>query len=113
MLGRIVENGELKTITDLDAMKKVIASGKSIWSELEGQCEPADELLVKTLEIHPLTIEDIWANRTAPKLEDYKNYLYLIIHALKTPKKSGLELVEVDVVIGKNFLITHDPQAEI
>ncbi|HTL36387.1 MAG TPA: magnesium/cobalt transporter CorA [Kofleriaceae bacterium] len=113
MLGRVVEDGELKTITDCEAMKAAIAKGTHIWIELEAQCAEADDLLVTTLHIHPLTIEDIWATRSQPKLEDYRNYLYLIIHALKGPKRQGLELVEVDVIIGKTFLITHDRVGEV
>jgi magnesium transporter len=113
MLGRIVENNELKTITDYEAMNAAITSGQPIWIELEAQCKEADDLLVTTLNIHPLTIEDIWNRRAHPKLEDYRNYLYLIIHTLRPAKKSSLDLVELDVVIGKTFIITHDPQAEI
>jgi magnesium transporter len=113
MLGRIVDNGELKTITDCDEMKAAITKGTPIWIELEAQCKEADDLLVTTLNIHPLTIEDIWGSRAQPKLEDYRNYLYLIIHALRGPKRQSLELVEVDVIIGKTFLITHDREKEI
>src|SRR5881394_1479121 len=106
MIGHVVEKGELKTITDHTEMKAALTSGRNIWIELEAQCVEADEILEQTLEIHPLTIEDIWQKRSQPKLEDYRNYLYLIIHALKGPKKTGLDLVEVDIVIGKTFLIT-------
>jgi magnesium transporter len=113
VIGRIVENGDVKLITDCEEMKKVIAAGQPIWIELEAQCKEADDLLVTTLNVHPLTIEDIWANRTQPKLEDYRSYLYLIVHALKSPKRQSLELVEVDVIIGKTFLITHDPTGEV
>ena len=113
MLGRIVDNGELKTITDCEEMKAAIKKGTHIWIELEAQCKEADDLLVTTLNIHPLTIEDIWGTRAQPKLEDYRNYLYMIIHALKGPRRQGLELVEVDVIIGKTFLITHDREKNI
>jgi magnesium transporter len=108
MIGRIIDNGELKVITDCEEMKKVIAAGQPIWIELESQCKEADDLLVATLNVHPLTIEDVWAKRTQPKLEDYRNYLYLIVHALKDAKRQSLETTEVDVIIGKTFLITHD-----
>src|SRR4051812_22838202 len=113
MRARIVENNQLKILSDLDAICTAIASGQPIWIDLEEQCAEADELLVKTLNIHPLTIEDIWATRSAPKLEDYRDYLYMIIHAIRGQKKVGFDLIEVDVVIGKNFIITHDRDGEI
>jgi magnesium transporter len=68
-------------------------------------------LLSKQLNLHPLTIEDIWAHRSAPKLEDYDNYLYLIIHGIKASKEKGeIELIELDIVIGPTYVITYDQE---
>src|SRR5262249_44934654 len=45
----------------------------------------------------------------APKLEDYDDYLYVIVHGIKGGKHNALEIAELDVVIGKTFVVTHDP----
>jgi magnesium transporter len=60
--------------------------------------------------LHPLTIEDIWATRSQPKLEDYETYLYLIIHGVAGTKAGEIELIELDLVLGSSYVITHDPQ---
>ena len=65
MLARVVENNQLKIIKDIDGIRDRDRAGQPIWIELEEQCAEADELLVKTLNIHPLTIEDIWGTRSA------------------------------------------------
>jgi magnesium transporter len=67
----------------------------------------------EVFDIHPLTIEDIWHKRSAPKLEDYRKYLYVIVHGVRSGKRGGVEIVELDVVLGTTFVITHDPTGEI
>lgn len=60
------------------------------------------------LELHPLTVEDVWHSGSRPKIDDFPGYLYVIVHGIGSAKRNKLELVEVDVVIGPNWLVTHD-----
>jgi magnesium transporter len=113
MHAHVVDGDKLIRITDAVEIREALAGGRMIWIELEAQCQEADDLLVQVLDIHPLTIEDIWGQRSQPKLEDYRKYLYIIIHGIKGAHRGTFELVELDVVIGKTFLITHDPRGAI
>src|SRR3954466_16428526 len=113
MIARIVKDDEIETITDEAAIRAAIASGANVWIQLEKQCATEDALLTEVLDIHPLTVEDIWMDRTSPKLEDYRKYLYILVHAVRGTKRVGLELIELDVVIGKTWLVTHDAEGEI
>jgi magnesium transporter len=109
MRARIVENEKVRTLTDAEEIKAALIAQTPIWVELEAQCEEANDLLTNCLDIHPLTIEDIWQTRTQPKLEDYRTYLYMIVHGVKSARRGVFDLLELDVIIGKTFLITHDP----
>ena len=113
MLARVYDNDEIKTVTALADIRAALDAQKPIWIELEHQCSEGEELMLQTFDIHPLTIEDIWGQRAAPKLEDYRKYLYVIVHGVKAAKRDKIELLELDVVIGKTFVITHDPSGEI
>ncbi|MDQ3340490.1 MAG: magnesium/cobalt transporter CorA [Myxococcota bacterium] len=75
--------------------------------ELERQSPEADAML-QHLEIHPLTIEDIYGSGSQPKIDDFPNYLYVVVHGIGSAKRRKLDLVEVDIVIGENWLVTHD-----
>ena len=75
------------------------AAKQQIWIELERQTPEADALL-QYLELHPLTIEDIYASGAQPKIDDFPNYLYVIVHGIGSAKRKKLELVEVDIMIG-------------
>jgi magnesium transporter len=112
MKARILEGDQLRVTSSLDDVRAAIAQHRTIWVDLERTSDDANALLA-ALDIHPLTIEDIWANRSQPKLEDYDNYLYVIIHGIRGTKKTGLDLTELDVVLGSCFVLTYDPDGSI
>jgi magnesium transporter len=108
MQGRILDGDKLRTTTDPAEIRAALASGQRIWIDLERQSAEADALLTEVLKLHPLTIEDIWSKRSRPKIDDFDDYLYLIVHGLDASKHDQLETVEIDMVIGSNWLVTHD-----
>jgi magnesium transporter len=109
MQARILDGDQLQTTTDLAEIRSALAADKRIWVDLERQTPDADELLAEVLKLHPLTIEDIWAERSRPKIDDFDAYLYVIVHGIGAAKRDRLALVEIDLVIGPNWLVTHDP----
>jgi len=113
MLARVYEDDQIKTIKDATAIRAAIEAKLPIWIELEQQCSAGEALMLEVFDIHPLTIEDIYQKRSSPKLEDYRKYLYVIVHGAQAVKRGQIELIELDVVIGKTFVITHDPTGEI
>jgi magnesium transporter len=109
MQARILDGDKLVTTTDPGEIRAALASGQRIWIDLERQTPEAEALLADVLRLHPLTIEDIWAERSRPKIDDFDDYLYVIIHGIGAAKQDKLKSVEIDVVIGANWLVTHDP----
>jgi len=107
VLARILDGGKIVTATSPADILAAIAAGKRVWVELERQSAEADALLAE-LKIHPLTIEDVWGSGSTPKLDDYPEYLYVIVHGIGSTRRRKLDLVEVDVLIGDNWLVTHD-----
>jgi magnesium transporter len=111
MEARILDGDKLRVTQDPKEIHAALEAKKPMWIELEQKDHACDVLLSQQLNLHPLTIEDIWAHRSAPKLEDYDNYLYLIIHGIKASKEEGtIELIELDIVIGATYVITFDQQ---
>jgi magnesium transporter len=108
VLARILEDGKkIVSTTDPAAIREALAAKKRVWIELERQSPEADAML-QHLEIHPLTIEDIYGSGSQPKVDDFPNYLYVVVHGIGSAKRRKLDLVEVDIVIGENWLVTHD-----
>jgi magnesium transporter len=109
MQARILDGEQLRTTTDPAQIRAALAADQRIWIDLERQSPEADALLTDVLKLHPLTIEDIWAERSRPKIDDFDAYLYVIVHGIGAAKHDKLQTVELDVVIGPNWLVTHDP----
>lgn len=112
MYACILEGDTVRETTAPADIRAAVAAKQPVWIELEKQSAEADAVLAD-LAIHPLTVEDIWATRAAPKVDDYPGYLYVIVHAVAPASDGKLETVELDVLLGPSFVITHDPTGAV
>ncbi|WP_305066676.1 magnesium and cobalt transport protein CorA, partial [Methanoculleus sp.] len=55
--------------------------------------------------IHPLTLEDIANTRQRPKIEDYRDYLYVAVRML-TPGDGEFHSEQVSLVLGKGYVVS-------
>jgi magnesium transporter len=56
---------------------------------------------------HPLDIEDVFSRNQRPKIDEYDDYLFIVLHFPRFDKQVGrLNAAEVDIFIGPDFLIT-------
>jgi magnesium transporter len=92
-------------------INRVLKSRKGfLWVSIENPTD--DELhttLRDTFHFHPLAIEDAHSvGYQVPKIDDYEEYLFLILHALRINDGLGneLETDEINMFLGKNFLVT-------
>ena len=110
MEARILDGDKLRVTQDPKEIHAALDAKQMIWVELQQKDHACDMLLAQQLELHPLTIEDIWATRSQPKLEQYDSYLYIIVHGIKAKGAGAIDLTELDIVIGEHYVITHDPE---
>jgi len=82
-----------------------------VWVDMEKpDPDELEKMLRDTFSFHPLAIEDATNSILLPKLNDYRRYLYIVIHSIY-PGKELVDLTssELDIFLGPNFLITiHD-----
>ncbi|MET0389656.1 MAG: magnesium/cobalt transporter CorA [Polyangiales bacterium] len=110
MEARILEGENFRVTEDPLEIQAALERELPIWVELQQKDHACDALLSQHLQLHALTIEDIWATRSQPKLEDYERYLYIIIHGVGGTKPGAIDLNELDIVLGPHYVITHDPK---
>jgi len=79
----------------------------TLWLDLSAPT-PAEITLVLELlfAFHPLVVEDCTTDNPVPKLEFYDDYLFLIMHAVDYSKTDKFTTTELDLMLGKNFLVT-------
>jgi len=56
--------------------------------------------------LHPLVLEDILNTHQRPKLEEYDNYIYVVLRMLAVGEGESLHSEQVSIIIGKNFVVT-------
>ena len=107
MRAYILEDGAVRETTKHDDVRAAFAAKQPMWVDLESQTADNDALLGATFGIHPLIVEDIWTDRSNPKLEGFQAYLYVCAHSVR---RDGHDLVpcELDLVVGAFWVITHD-----
>jgi len=93
------------TLTDLtsDAVKRDVASGTFFWLDLIDLDAEGSDLLLNTFHFHPLAVEDAENFGQRPKLDDYDNFFYLVVHGAQG---DGGETVEVHCFYSDKFLVT-------
>lgn len=78
-----------------------------LWVDLAAPTDDEiKQILEKLFGFHPLAIEDCVADSPFPKLEAYDDYLYFVMHAVDTAEIPVFKTTELDLFLGKNFLVT-------
>jgi magnesium transporter len=64
--------------------------------------------LRKVFAFHPLAVDDALIESHVPKVDDWGDYLYIVLHAVNFQHGlTEIETQEVDVFVGPNYLVTH------
>lgn len=80
-----------------------------LWVDFEDATEFEQETLVEIFNFHPLAIEDCITDQSQPKVDDYEEYLFLVVHGLKMFEKGKhreLGTLELNIFIGPNYVVT-------
>lgn len=79
------------------------------WVSINNPTEKEMASLKRTYKFHRLDLEDCLSETQRPKIDDYDNYLFIV---LQTAKRRGRKIKgqvttdEIDIFIGQNFVVT-------
>src|SRR3954452_7294745 len=63
--------------------------------------------LEEHFDFHPLDFEDVFSRNQRPKVDEYEDYLFVVLHFPKYDKTVGrLNAAELDVFVGPDYVIT-------
>lgn len=93
---------------EVEALRLVRADkGLTLWVDLDSPSEAEIRaVLSDVFQFHPLAIEDCVTPSALPKLEDYEDYLFLVMHAVDFTRTEKFNTTELDFFIGKDYLVT-------
>lgn len=92
---------------------KLIRDRNSVlWVDFIAEPEEQAEPILSSFGFHPLAIDDALQETHTPKVDDWGEYLYIVLSILNYKQENGMfesEVDELDVFLGKNYVITfHD-----
>ena len=104
----LVFDGTRVSEVDLPRARAAIGHDPLVWIDAGARSAEIDALLA-ALELHPLTIEDIYETKVTPKIEDFGRYLYIRAHSVSVPEAGAVHLKreELDIVVGPGWVFTH------
>ncbi|HKW36693.1 MAG TPA: magnesium/cobalt transporter CorA [Burkholderiales bacterium] len=87
-----------------------------VWVALKDPQPGELEVLQKEFDLHELAVEDARHGHQRPKIEEYGNSLFAVLHnveVLRTPESPDeLRVGEVDLFAGRNYILSVRNQAE-
>ncbi len=84
-----------------------------LWVDMVAEPVPSSRAVLSELfHFHPLAVDDALAESHAPKLDDWGQYLYLVLHAPVLDHDGGehVDTLELDLFVGKNYVVLHHDQ---
>ena len=77
------------------------------WINIERPSSLDRAWLEEHFEFHPLDYEDVLSRNQRPKIDEYENYLFIVLHFPVFDKSVGrLNAGELDIFVGSDYLIT-------
>ncbi len=110
MIETLVLNRESKVfskaraITDLHALRN--AAPNLLWVDVSDPTNQDFDDLAREFNFHPLAIEDCRHRHQRPKVEEYQGYYFIVLYDASFDAEHQLELRELNIFLGPNYLVT-------
>ncbi|MBZ0104917.1 MAG: magnesium/cobalt transporter CorA [Sulfuricella denitrificans] len=108
MLDYDEQNCSESTLADLDQCISLRGKPGVTWVDVEGIHDIQSlEKIGLCFGLHPLVMEDILNTDQRPKIEDYGDYLYIVLRMLTHEKETGeIGSEQVSLILGENFVLS-------
>jgi magnesium transporter len=103
-------SGELRRNLDSATLKQVLADRTgTLWLDIcfvDAEKGKIRDFLSEHFQFHHLTLDDALEEAHVARVDDWEDYLYIVQHAMELEVNRSLDVVEVDMFLGPNYLVT-------
>lgn len=81
-----------------------------LWVDFNDEPVESAEPILREFGFHPLAIDDALEETHTPKIDDWGEYLYIVLNVLNYLPEDGTfhsKIDELDIFLGKNYVVTH------
>lgn len=104
-------NGTTQTDLNLEEIKTALSKKQGVlWVDLiQTPYGESEQILLDLFGFHPLAVSDALDEIHVPRVDDWGDYLYLVLHNIRFDPLDDepLKTDELDVFLGKHFLVTY------
>ena len=102
------DEASVRSVSLAEAQEALRTDRGHIWVDFEDESEPVVTEALAPFGVHPLVIEDMVVQVNRPKLDDYGDYVYLVVHSARwDSSQERPSLREVDIVVGPRWIVTY------
>jgi magnesium transporter len=98
---------KFEEVADCDRISELRESDDNlIWVDVSDPTSEDFEDLAQEFGFHHLSIEDCRKEHQRPKIEEYQGYYFIVLYEAELKDGERLELRELNIFLGKNYLVT-------
>ncbi len=120
MLQVLVYNKEKKGVKPEKAERigRLLNNSRNLlWIDIINPSEDDIDVMVEVFKFHQLAIEDAIFPQNQPKLDEYEDYLFIVMHGMDYShgREQTIQTRELNIFFGKNYVLTihNDPLASV
>lgn len=102
----------LQVNLELASLQKAFRSKHGVlWVDFAGEPPEVCQPILESFGFHPLAIDDALQETHSPKIDDWGSYVYLVLNYMRLngveKRDWEMEVDELDIFLGANFVVTH------
>src|SRR5256886_4530302 len=106
------EEGRRLADIDLGEIHTYLARpGCFVWVALKDATDAELEQMREEFDLHPLAVEDARHGHQRPKIEEYGDQLFVVLHTVEVVAEE-MKTGEVDIFVGPNFVLSVRQRSE-
>ncbi len=100
-------NGKVETRSELGELAAELADPSAlVWVDAESEPEESLVNLAGLFRLHPVTLDDFINKNQRPKIEEFDNYAFVVLHAIRGIHDDVLESEELHLVVMPRALLS-------
>jgi magnesium transporter len=107
----ITKDGTTRTDLEMDQFSYVLQDPEAVlWVDLSGESGGRfEQILQDIFGFHPLAIDDALRETHIPKVDDWGQYIYLVMRgvSLGPGETVEIQIPELDIYLGTNYMVTY------
>jgi magnesium transporter len=101
----------LRTDIPPEEFPRLLRDRKSLlWVDFFNEPAEIAEPILLGFNFHPLAIDDALQETHTPKIDDWGDYIYMVLNVMNYKRENGVfdsEIEELDIFLGRNYVVTY------